>query len=77
MAVENNKPDVIENLKKLTENEDKITGSRIKNISILRVQKDILFMLLLKRKLILQCLPADGGCIVDNVDTIYNIYQCC
>ena len=20
-------------------------------------------------------LPADGGCIVDNVDTIYNIYQ--
>ena len=31
IAVENNKPDVIENLKKLTENEDRIQVAELKN----------------------------------------------
>ena len=74
IAVENNKPDVIENLKKLTENEDRIQVAELKTKYPQGSERHIIYAVT-KRKINSSMLPADGGCIVDNVDTIYNIYQ--
>lgn len=74
IAVENNKPDVIESLKKLTENEDRIQVAELKTKYPQGSERHIIYAVT-KRKINSSMLPADGGCIVDNVDTIYNIYQ--
>ena len=74
IAVENNKPDVIENLKKLTEKEDKISVAELKTKYPQGSERHIIYAVT-KRKINSSMLPADAGCIVDNVDTIYNIYR--
>lgn len=74
IAVENNKPDVIENLKKLTENEDRIEVASLKTKYPQGSERHIIYAVT-KRKINSSMLPADAGCIVDNVDTVYNIYQ--
>ncbi len=74
IAVENNKPDVIENLKKLTEKEDKISVAELKTKYPQGSERHIIYVVT-KRKINSSMLPADAGCIVDNVDTIYNIYR--
>ena len=70
IAVENNKKDVIEELSKLTENEPKISVAEYPQGS----ERHIIYAVT-KRKINSKMLPADAGCIVDNVDTIYNIYN--
>ena len=72
--MENNKPDVIENLKKLTEKEDKISVAELKTKYPQGSERHIIYAVT-KRKINSSMLPADAGCIVDNVDTIYNIYR--
>ena len=74
IAVENNKPDVIENLKKLTEKEDKISVAELKTKYPQGSERHIIYAVT-KRKINSSMLPADAGCIVHNVDTIYNIYR--
>ncbi len=74
IAVENNKPDVIENLKKLTENEEKIEVAALKTKYPQGSERHIIYAIT-KRKINSAMLPADAGCIVDNVDTVYNIYR--
>ena len=74
IAVENNKKDVIEELSKLTENEPKISVAELKTKYPQGSERHIIYAVT-KRKINSSMLPADGGCIVDNVDTIYNIYQ--
>ena len=74
IAVENNKPDVIENLKKLTEKEDKISVAELKTKYPQGSERHIIYAVT-KGKINSSMLPADAGCIVDNVDTIYNIYR--
>ena len=74
IAVENNKPDVIDNLKKLTEKEDKISVAELKTKYPQGSERHIIYAVT-KRKINSSMLPADAGCIVDNVDTIYNIYR--
>ena len=74
IAVENNKPDVIENLKKLTEKEDKISVAELKTKYPQGSERHIIYAVT-KSKINSSMLPADAGCIVDNVDTIYNIYR--
>ena len=74
IAVENNKPDVIENLKKITEKEDKISVAELKTKYPQGSERHIIYAVT-KRKINSSMLPADAGCIVDNVDTIYNIYR--
>ena len=74
IAVENNKLDVIENLKKLTEKEDKISVAELKTKYPQGSERHIIYAVT-KRKINSSMLPADAGCIVDNVDTIYNIYR--
>lgn len=74
IAVENNKPDVIENLKKLTENENKIEVAALKTKYPQGSERHIIYAIT-HRKINSSMLPADAGCIVDNVDTVYNIYR--
>lgn len=74
IAVEINKPDVIENLKKLTANEDRIKVAELKTKYPQGSERHIIYAVT-KRKINSSMLPADAGCIVDNVDTVYNIYQ--
>lgn len=74
IAVENNKPDVIENLKQLTANEDRIEVAELKTKYPQGSERHIIYAVT-KRKINSSMLPADAGCIVDNVDTVYNIYQ--
>lgn len=74
IAVENNKKDVIEELSKLTENEPKISVVELKTKYPQGSERHIIYAVT-KRKINSKMLPADAGCIVDNVDTIYNIYN--
>lgn len=74
IAIENNKPDVIENLKKLTADEDRIEIAALKTKYPQGSERHIIYAVT-KRKINSSMLPADAGCIVDNVDTVYNIYQ--
>lgn len=74
IAVENNKKDVIEELSKLTENEPKISVAELKTKYPQGSERHIIYVVT-KRKINSKMLPADAGCIVDNVDTIYNIYN--
>ena len=74
IAVENNKKDVIDELNKLTENEPKISVAELKTKYPQGSERHIIYAVT-KRKINSKMLPADAGCIVDNVDTIYNIYN--
>lgn len=74
IAVENNKPDVIENLKKLTAGESRIEVAELKTKYPQGSERHVIYAIT-KRKINSSMLPADAGCIVDNVDTVYNIYQ--
>ena len=74
IAVENNKKDVIDELSKLTENEPKISVAELKTKYPQGSERHIIYAVT-KRKINSKMLPADAGCIVDNVDTIYNIYN--
>jgi len=74
IAVENNKPDVIANLTKLTENEPRITVASLKTKYPQGSERHIIYAIT-KRKINSSMLPADAGCIVDNVDTVYNVYR--
>ena len=74
IAVENNKKDVIDELSKLTENEPKISVAELKTKYPQGSERHIIYAVT-KRMINSKMLPADAGCIVDNVDTIYNIYN--
>lgn len=74
IAVENNKPDVIETLTKLTENESRIEVASLKTKYPQGSERHIIYAVT-KRKINSSMLPADAGCIVDNVDTVYNVYR--
>lgn len=74
IAVENNKPDVIKQLKELTKDEDKISVAELKTKYPQGSERHIISAIT-GRKINSKMLPADAGCIVDNVDTVYNVYQ--
>lgn len=74
IAVENNKPDVISKLKELTVKEERIDVAELKTKYPQGSERHIIYAVT-KRKINSSMLPADAGCIVDNVDTVYNIYQ--
>ena len=66
--------DVIENLTKLTANEDRIQVATLKTKYPQGSERHIIHAVT-KRKINSSMLPADAGCIVDNVDTVYNVYR--
>ncbi len=74
IAIENNKKDVIDNLKQLTAGDERIEIASLKTKYPQGSERHIIYAVT-KRKINSSMLPADAGCIVDNVDTVYNIYQ--
>ena len=74
LAVEDNKPDAIKLLQKMTESESKITVVPLKTKYPQGSERHLIYAVK-KRAINSTMLPADANCIVDNVDTIIAIYQ--
>ena len=74
LAVEDNKPDCIEELKNLTKDEPRILVKALKTKYPQGSERQLIFATT-KRAINYEMLPADAGCIVDNVDTIVAVYN--
>lgn len=73
-GIEDNKPEAIEALLKATENEDRIEVVPLKTKYPQGGERSMIYAVTGK-KINSKMLPADVGCIVHNVDTIYAIYN--
>ena len=69
LAVEDNKPDCIRILKKLTEGNDKISVATLKTKYPQGSERQLIYACT-GRAINSSMLPADAGCVVNNVDTI-------
>lgn len=74
LAVEDNKPDCIEILKKLTKDEARISVKALKTKYPQGAERQIIYATT-GRAINSTMLPADAGCVVNNVDTIVAIYH--
>ena len=74
LAVEDNKPDCIAALKKLVVNEPNITVKALKTKYPQGAERQLIYAVT-GRAINSSMLPADAGCIVDNVDTVVAINQ--
>ena len=74
LAVEDNKQDCIKILKKLTEKEDRISVTTLKTKYPQGSERHLLYAVT-GRAIHSSMLPADVGCIVNNVDTVVSIYH--
>lgn len=74
LAVEDNKPDCVEILKKLTKDEPRISVKALKTKYPQGAERQLIFATT-GRKINSSMLPADAGCVVNNVDTIVAIYH--
>ena len=74
LAIEDNKPDCIEILKKLTEKEEKISVVALKTKYPQGAERQLIYAAT-GRTINSSMLPADAGCVVDNVDTIVAVYH--
>jgi electron transport complex protein RnfC len=74
LAVEDNKPDCIKILKKLTEGNDKITVATLKTKYPQGSERQLIYACT-GRAINSSMLPADAGCVVNNVDTIIAVYN--
>lgn len=73
LAVEDNKPDCIAILKELTKDETRITVKALKTKYPQGAERQLIYAAT-GRAINSSMLPADAGCIVDNVDTICAVY---
>ena len=69
LAVEDNKPDCISLLKQMTKNDPQITVKALKTKYPQGAERQLIYATT-GRKINSSMLPADVGCIVDNVDTV-------
>ena len=74
IAIEDNKPEAIRKLAELTANEDRIEVKALKTKYPQGGERQLIYALT-KRKLNSKKLPADVGCVVDNVDTVIAVYN--
>lgn len=74
IAVEDNKPDAIKKLRELSANEEKIEVASLKTKYPQGGERQLIYALT-RRKLNSQKIPADVGCIVNNVSTVAAIYM--
>lgn len=74
LAVEDNKPDCIEILKKLTKDEPRISVKALRTKYPQGAERQIIYAVT-GRAINSAMLPADAGCIVNNVDTVVAIYH--
>ena len=74
LAVEDNKPDCVKILTDLTRNEPKISVATFKTKYPQGAERQIIYATT-GREINSSMLPADAGCVVDNVDTIVAVYH--
>lgn len=74
LAVEDNKPDCIAKLKELTKDEPKIEVRSLKTKYPQGSERQLIYAVT-KRAIDSSRLPADAGCIVNNVDTLVAIHR--
>lgn len=74
LAVEDNKPDCIALLKRLTRDERKITVRALKTKYPQGGERQLIYAVT-GRRINSTMLPADVGCVVNNVDTVVAIYR--
>ena len=74
LAVEDNKPDCIEQLKELVKDEPRISVKELKTKYPQGAERQIIYATT-GRAINSSMLPADAGCVVNNVDTVVAIYH--
>lgn len=74
LAVEDNKPDCIDLLRKLTKDESQISVKALKTKYPQGAERQLIYAAT-GRKINSSMLPADAGCIVDNIDTVIAVYN--
>ncbi|HEY9575065.1 MAG TPA: electron transport complex subunit RsxC [Lachnospiraceae bacterium] len=74
IAIENNKPDCIAKIKELVKNEDRIEVKALKTKYPQGAERQLIYATT-KRLINSSMLPADAGCVVDNVDTVVAVYH--
>lgn len=74
LAVEDNKPDCITRLKRLVKDEPKITVNALKTKYPQGSERHLIYATT-GRAINSSQLPADAGCIVNNVDTVISVYN--
>ncbi|MDO4302629.1 MAG: electron transport complex subunit RsxC [Bacillota bacterium] len=74
LAVEDNKPECITRLKHLTKNETRITVKALKTKYPQGAERQLIYAAT-GRAINSSMLPADAGCVVNNVDTVIAIYH--
>lgn len=73
-GVENNKPDCIEKLKELTKDEPRMEVAELQTKYPQGGERQLIYAVT-KRAINSKMLPADAGCVVDNVETMVSIYN--
>ncbi len=74
LAVEDNKPNCISKLKRLTKNETKTTVKALKTKYPQGSERQLIYAAT-GRAINSSMLPADAGCVVNNVDTVIAVYN--
>lgn len=74
LAVEDNKPDCISLLKQLTKDEKRISVKALRTKYPQGAERQLIYAAT-GRKINSRMLPADAGCVVNNVDTIVSVYR--
>ena len=74
LAVEDNKADCIKRLKELTRSEDRISVRTLKTKYPQGAERTLIYAVT-GRQINSSMLPADVGCVVNNVDTVIAIYR--
>lgn len=74
ICIEDNKPDCIAKISKLAEQEPRIEVKALKTKYPQGAERMLIYAVT-KRKINSSMLPADAGCIVDNIDTVVAIYK--
>lgn len=74
IGIEDNKPDCIEKLTRMTANEPRIKVQPLKTKYPQGAERALIYACT-GRKVHSAILPADKGCVVDNVDTVISIYN--
>ncbi|MGI6011027.1 MAG: electron transport complex subunit RsxC [Ruminococcus sp.] len=74
ICIEDNKPDCIAKISEMVKNEPRIEVKSLKTKYPQGAERMLIYAVT-KRKINSSMLPADAGCIVDNIDTVVAIYK--
>ncbi|MCM1136579.1 MAG: electron transport complex subunit RsxC [Clostridium sp.] len=74
LAVEDNKPNCVAKLRRLTKNENKITVKALKTKYPQGAERQLIYATT-GRAINSSMLPADAGCVVNNVDTVIAVFN--